>query len=130
MKGSKLIPSSLRAWILCFLIPALLCCIFFIADFYDSTRVITGYYHPPGIPLLETWDKYPIYSPLAWAPPLSVITGFLVGFYIFYFVAPYTVYHNAKKVGRNAVRWTTAFVIFTPVLAGIAYLLTWPRSKE
>jgi hypothetical protein len=101
-----------------------LCVIFFIADTFDGTTAIYyvgGWGWSPG---------KPITTPLAWAPQVSTLIASLGGIYIFYILAPYAVYHNAKRHGRNAVRWTTAFVVFTPVLAGIAYLLTWPKSQQ
>jgi DNA-directed RNA polymerase subunit RPC12/RpoP len=47
-----------------------------------------------------------------------------------YFTLAYVVYNHAKKRNRRAVAWATAFVVFTPVLGGIAYLLSWPKEKN
>jgi hypothetical protein len=35
-----------------------------------------------------------------------------------------------KRHGRNLTVWTTATIFFTPILTGIAYLLTWPSSNK
>lgn len=40
------------------------------------------------------------------------------------------IYKHAKAYGRNAVAWATAFVFFSPLWAGIAYLLTWPKDAK
>ena len=38
--------------------------------------------------------------------------------------------HYVRQHGRNVVSWTTASIIVTPILAGIVYLLTWPKDKK
>ena len=38
--------------------------------------------------------------------------------------------HYVRQHGRNVVSWTTASIVFTPILAGIVYLLTWPKGKK
>lgn len=108
----------LREMVLSFLSAALLCIIFFVADYFDGTEI----YHS------EWYYAEPWAEPIVWAPFASLFAGVVAGIYIFYILAPYAVYHHAKQKGRNAVRWTTAFVVFTPLLAGIAYLLTWPKK--
>jgi len=40
------------------------------------------------------------------------------------------IYKHAKAYGRNAVAWATAFIIFSPLWAGVAYLLTWPKDAK
>ena len=45
-----------------------------------------------------------------------------------YSTLPYVVYKHAKKHNRRAVMWTAAFIVFTPILAGLAYLFTWPKE--
>jgi hypothetical protein len=52
----------------------------------------------------------------------------LIGAIALYFTLAYVVYHHAKKHHRRAVAWATAFVVFTPVLGGLAYLLSWPKE--
>jgi hypothetical protein len=124
MKGSRLVPNSLRALILLFLIPSILCCIFYVADFFDgTTHTYTTYTYG--------WlEKTIVVETIVWADDAIAVTVILAAVYIFYLVIPLIVYDDAKRHGRNPVRWTTAFVVFTPLLAGIAYLLTWPKSKQ
>lgn len=38
--------------------------------------------------------------------------------------------HYVRQHGRNVVSWTTASIVFTPILAGVVYLLTWPKDKK
>lgn len=38
--------------------------------------------------------------------------------------------HYVRHHRRNVVSWTTASIVFTPILAGIVYLLTWPKGKK
>ena len=45
-----------------------------------------------------------------------------------YFTLAYVVYNHAKKYHRRAVAWATAFIVFTPILGGLAYLLSWPKE--
>lgn len=45
-----------------------------------------------------------------------------------YFTLAYVVYSHAKEHNRRAVAWATAFIIFTPVLGGLFYLLSWPKE--
>jgi len=45
-----------------------------------------------------------------------------------YIASVYVIYDNARRHGRNAVAWTTAAIVFSPILAGIAYGLTWPKG--
>ena len=52
----------------------------------------------------------------------------IIGGIALYLTLPYEVYKHAKKQKRRAVMWTTAFIVFTPILAGLAYLLTWPKE--
>ena len=62
-------------------------------------------------------------------PPLSfwMYMCIIVGI-VLYLTLPYEVYKHAKKEKRRAVMWTTAFIVFTPILAGLAYLFTWPKE--
>jgi hypothetical protein len=110
-----------RKILLSILVAVLLCIIFFTIDLLD------GITHTYTYGWLE---KTVVVETIAWADDATAVTVILAVFYIFYIVIPHIVYDNAKRHGRNAVRWTTAFVVFTPVLAGIAYLLTWPKSKQ
>ncbi len=63
------------------------------------------------------------YSDITWAPGATAVLFF--NMVSAAFIRPYV-----KRHGRNVVRWITAFVVFTPVLAGIAYLLTWPKNQR
>ncbi len=45
-----------------------------------------------------------------------------------YFTLAYVVYNHAKKRNRRAIAWATAFIVFTPILAGLLYLLSWPKE--
>jgi hypothetical protein len=57
----------------------------------------------------------------SWELPVLVSIFFLT------LASAFFIYYHAKAYGRNAVRWATAFIIFSPLWAGIAYLLTWPK---
>ena len=45
-----------------------------------------------------------------------------------YFTLAYVVYSHAKEHRRRAVAWATAFIVFTPILGGLLYLLSWPKE--
>jgi lipoprotein signal peptidase len=64
-------------------------------------------------------------NPLEWAPLAWWITAVV----ILYIVGVWIMYRHAKYYDRNTVRWTTAAIIFTPVLAWAAYGLSWRKSK-
>ena len=55
-----------------------------------------------------------------------IIIAILAGVGV-YFTFAYVVYNHAKKHNRRAVAWATAFIAFSPILAGLLYLLTWPK---
>lgn len=48
---------------------------------------------------------------------------------ILYAFGVWAIYTVAKRHGRNAVRWTTAAIVFSPVLAWAVYGLTWRKSQ-
>jgi hypothetical protein len=48
---------------------------------------------------------------------------------ILYAFGVWAIYTVAKRHGRNTVRWTTAAIAFSPVLAWIAHGLTWRKSQ-
>jgi len=117
------------------LIVLLLCIIFFGIDAIDGTTYTYWYHsydptiHYPGYPpdWIPSWESPVVaHTPIYWAPIASIIAAGLA----LYIVATQTVYSNAKRHGRNAIRWATAFVLFTPILAGITYLLTWPKDSK
>jgi len=63
-------------------------------------------------------------NPLEWAPAAWGI----IAAGIIYIVGCCVLYRHAKRYNRNAVRWTTAAIVFSPVLAWIAYGLSWRKS--
>lgn len=126
MKCPKLTPRNKLELILWIVLPCLLCGIFFAVDYVDGT---SGYHRYYIGWLWPSWH-HEVTTPFAWAPIASVCVASIAAFWGLYVVLPYIVYHNAMRNGRNAVRWTTAFIIFTPLLAGIVYLLTWPNRKQ
>jgi len=65
------------------------------------------------------------YVPITWAPAVTIFV-FVLGFNI---VAADIVKPYIKRQGENVVMWVTAIIVFTPLLAGIAYLLTWPKDR-
>jgi hypothetical protein len=64
-------------------------------------------------------------NPLEWAVEawVTIAAGIL------YIIGIWIIYHHAKRYNRNAVRWTTAAIVFFPVLAWIVYGLTWRARK-
>ena len=103
--------SALRKMLWSILVIVVLFIIFLAVDYYDGT---TDSYYVGGSFL--TPERL-VTTPLAWAPEVSALVAILAGIYIFYILAPYAVYDHAKRHGRNAVRWTTAFVVFTPFVS-------------
>lgn len=89
--------------------------IFFAIDFENNPP---SYYRSLGLP----WHS----SPITWAPTASIVTSII----ILNIISAYIVYHHAKRHGRNPVAWATAFAVFSPILAGIAYGLTWPKTQQ
>jgi predicted membrane protein len=85
------------------------------------------------LPPAYRWDQRPElpmvhvigYERFTWAFTWSIYTGIL-GLYV---VAVFFVVQLAKRHERNVVAWTTAAILFTPVLTVIAYLLTWPKDR-
>jgi len=61
-----------------------------------------------------------------WAAQLSIFVTIL-GFNL---ATTHVLRHYVRHHERNVVSWTTASIVFTPILAGIVYLLTWPRGKK
>jgi len=87
--------------------------IFFAIDSIDATY---GYY--------GSWSPSKT-NPIVWAPTASIVTVII----ILNVLSAYFIYHHAKLHGRKMVAWATAFLVFSPILAGIAYGLTWPKSN-
>jgi len=64
-------------------------------------------------------------NPFEWAP----IAWIFIAAGILYIVGCWIMYRHAKHNNRNTVRWTTAAIVFSPVLAWIVYGLSW-RSRK
>lgn len=96
--------------------------IFFAIDDSDTTygRPYGDGWHP-----VLRGQEYLYCSHITWAPTASIVTSII----ILNIISAYIVYHHAKRHGRNPVAWATAFAVFSPLLAGIAYGLTWPKSN-
>lgn len=60
-----------------------------------------------------------------WAP----IAWFFIAVTILYIVGCWMMYQHTKLYNRNVVCWTATAIVFTPVLAWIAYGLSWPKSQ-
>jgi hypothetical protein len=54
---------------------------------------------------------------------LSSITGLTLSI-------AWGMYFHALGHNRRAVAWATAFALFGPLFAGLAYLLTWPKQTD
>ena len=67
-------------------------------------------------------------NPLEWAPVAwgLIAAGIIV--ILLYIFGVWIIYQHATRYNRNAVRWTTTSIVFTPVLAWIAYGLSWRKS--
>ena len=62
---------------------------------------------------------------------MGCFIGFMIIFalailYVFGILAIYTV---AKRQNRNTVRWTTAAIVFSPVIVWIIYGLSWSKNQ-
>jgi len=64
-------------------------------------------------------------NPLEWAPFAWV----LIALAILYAISIWVIYQHAKRYNRNAVRWITIAIVFTPISAWIAYGLSWRKSQ-
>ena len=61
-----------------------------------------------------------------WAAGLSIFVT-IIGFNL---ATADILRHYIRQHGRNVISWTTAIIVFTPILAGIVYLLTWPKNQK
>ena len=61
-----------------------------------------------------------------WAVGLSIFTTIL-GFNL---ATTEVLIHYVRQHERNLVSWATASLVFTPILAGVVYLLTWPKDRK
>jgi len=71
------------------------------------------------------WHVWSFSRPLDWAPEAWAI----IAAGILYIVSVWIMYQHAKRYNRNAIRWTTAAIVFSPVLVWIVYGLTWRKSQ-
>jgi hypothetical protein len=83
-----------------------------------------------GLDIASGYDKVYGYREshfelITWAPIVSAV--FVPA--IAYAFGVWAIYTVAKRHGHNTVRWTTAAIIFSPVLAWAAYGLTWRKSQ-
>ncbi|AII58083.1 hypothetical protein X792_04950 [Dehalococcoides mccartyi CG1] len=86
----------------------------FVASMLIGMLVFSGLF-PSGNNLSEPkWDLVLL---------LSGITGLTLSM-------AWGMYFHALEHNRRAVAWATAFAVFGPILAGIAYLLTWPKQTD
>ena len=141
MKHPILNPSKPLHFLLWIMIAIILCAIFLGVDYVDG--ISDYHYIYPDTPMatydpesgkfeyIESWPEPigEVEERIVWALTPSLTILVVTALYVLYVFPTVMVYHNANRVGRNAVRWATAFVVFTPLLAGIAYLLTWPKGQ-
>lgn len=90
----------------------------FALDKLDPAMRRVGYGWPPK------YEPIPG-NPATWAPLASIF----IALAILYAISVWIIYQHAKRYRGNAVRWATASVVFSPILVGIAYGLTWPKSQ-
>ena len=64
--------------------------------------------------------------PFAFLPKLAIAICIL----LFNLATTDVLRHYVRQHERNVISWTTASLLFTPILAGIVYLLTWPKDKK
>jgi len=117
----------LKSFLLWFLVCGILACVFFVIDSVDDPLRQQIIWRPIGEPPPEqppepTYVRVVHYT---WSPIATTIV-FILYFNIFTAVS---LRYYVERHGRNVVRWTVACIIFTPILAGVAYLLTWPKDK-
>ncbi len=110
---SELVAVDLLAWIL---ICGLITGVFFLIDNQGAPGQLV--WNP------ETW-RFEREPNITWAPGASLWVG-LIGLSV---ATAHIIYHHAKRHGRNAVAWATAFIVFSPFLSFIVYLITWPTLK-
>jgi len=106
-RANKRLISNLLIWILvCGVLSA---CFFIIEDVTDT-----------NLPRLRGQAQ------VGWAAGLSTFV-FILGFNL---ATTDVLRHYVRHHGRNVVSWATASIVFTPILAGVVYLLTWPKDKK
>ena len=101
--------SSLWTWIIAFV---LIAACFFIVD--QTFGEVEG--------LIGLKGYYQLHS-ITWAPIATVIL-------VFNMVSAALLRPYIKRHGRNYIAWTTAIIVFTPILMGLGYLLMWPKNQQ
>jgi hypothetical protein len=76
---------------------------------------------------LSIFDPFYNTHEFTWAPLTSITVAVVLAINL---VSANVLKPYLERQGRNVVAWTTAIVVFTPILAGIVYLLTWPKDKS
>lgn len=123
MRFESLIPRSWRGVILWISLFLILCGSFFVGDYLDTSHV--GEWREHRVAFLD-WEKtYHVITHFTWAPWASI--GLII--FSLYVGGIYLIYNHARQNERNVIRWITASIVFSPLIAGIAYLLTWPERK-
>ncbi|MBA7481874.1 hypothetical protein ES707_17352 [subsurface metagenome] len=145
------IPKSKLEWVLWIVLLLILFGAFFGFDYFDgyssyASEPSSSYYTPrryaledlfkdsekptepvepsptPSTPLVD-------FNRFNWAPWASAWTLIgLIGFFL-YVKGIYLIHNHAEHNGRNTVRWTTASILFSPIVAALIYLLTYPEKK-
>ena len=60
----------------------------------------------------------------------GIVVSVIVGIYLFNIASADILRHYVKQHGRNVIAWVTSIIVFTPILSGIVYLLTWPKNQK
>ncbi|MFC1948105.1 hypothetical protein ACFLXY_09330 [Chloroflexota bacterium] len=112
--------SSKWTWIVVFV---LIIAILFVIDQFTGEVVVYTKNPFSTNPYKDMWTSY-VSDGLTWSP---IVTGVL----LFNMISAALLRPYIKRHGRNNISWTTAIILFSPILAGFTYLLTWPsRDKD
>ena len=87
------------------------------------SAILTGIFF--GIDTIDGTSR-DMFEDIVWAPGLSLFVTIV----IFNLLSADILRRYIKHHGRNVVSWITAIIVFSPFLAGIAYLLTWPNGQQ
>ena len=112
-RANKRLISNLLIWIL--VCGILSVCLFFIEDVTDTGSKLVRHVRDGS----RGWTG-------GWAAGLSIFITIL-GFNL---ATTDVLRHYVRQHGRNVVSWATASLVFTPILAGVVYLLTWPKDRQ
>lgn len=111
----------LRNTILWIVICGLLDVILWIVDYIDFLNSERSLPYEKELSF-GTYMAIPYYTTSVWTN-WSILIISILGLNI---AGANIVYNHAKSHNRNACAWLVGFILFTPILAGIAYLVTWP----